>query len=262
MSLERFFLKNKTILVTGASGGIGRQIAITITEAGGNVIITGRDEIKLNETFNLLLNKGNKMIPIELTKDSEIGKLIQFCPPLDGVIHSAGIADLYPTKFINKKKIDETFSINYFAPMLLMAGLFQAKKINNKASIVFISSFSSHSPFPSGALYTGSKAALENYSHVLAVEHAKTGLRSNCVAPALVKTEIYENTFQSNAALENIDKTAKEYEKVYLHGFGNPSDVADAILFLLSDASRWITGQTIILDGGYMLGMVSKVLKM
>ena len=134
MSLERFFLKNKTILVTGASGGIGRQVAITITEAGGNVIITGRDEIKLNETFNLLLNKGNKMIPIELTKDSEIGKLIQFCPPLDGVIHSAGIADLYPTKFINKKKIDETFSINYFAPMLLMAGLFQAKKINNKAS--------------------------------------------------------------------------------------------------------------------------------
>lgn len=262
MALERFLLKDKTILITGASGGIGRQTAITITEAGGNVIITGRDKFRLQETFNLLLNEGNKMIPIELTDELEIKRLIQNCPSLDGVIHSAGIADLYPTKFINKKKIEETFAINYFAPILLMAGLFQSKKINNKASIVFLSSFSSHSPFPSGALYTGSKAALENYSHVLAVEHAKTGLRSNCVAPALVKTSIYENTFQSNAALDDVDKTAKEYEKVYLHGFGMPSDVADAILFLLSDASRWITGQTITLDGGYMLGMVSKVLKM
>lgn len=257
-----FHLTGKTILVTGGSSGIGRQTAIHISLGGGKVIVTGRNIEKLNETLSLLNGDGHKIIVADLTKDDDIANLVKEIGKVDGIVHGAGIAELFPTKYINRKKIEEIYSINYHAPILLMSALFQAKKINPNAAIVFISSFSSKSPFPGGALYTGTKAALENYSGSLAVEHAKTGLRSNCVAPALVKTKIFEDTFNYNPAVDSIDESALAYEKVYLHGLGQPSDVANAIFFLLSPAARWITGQTITLDGGYMLGMVAKVLKL
>ena len=242
MKTEAFQLKDKVILVTGASGDIGRQVAITISEAGANVILTGRDKEQLTKTMNMLIGEGHKMIVSDLTSEEDINVLAQQCTGLNGVVHSAGMAEFYPTKFINRKKIDNTFIINFYAPVLLMTALFKHKKIKEEASIVFISSFSSNYPFTNGALYSSSKAALESYSKVLASEHRKIKLRSNSVAPAMIKTKILES---AKIFAETISTNLDEVESQYLLGYGEPVDVANIILFLLSDASKWVTGQKI-----------------
>ena len=256
---HRFRLDGKTILVTGASSGIGRQIAIDIAAMGGCVIITGRSEQKLSETSTYLTGEGHVKIPADLTVPEDIKRLATEISGIDGVVHCAGIVDPFPTRFVNQQKIDAMFAVNFNGPVLLMTALFKEKKINKQSSIVFISSFSSQYPYLSGGMYVSSKAALESYSKVLAVENYTSGLRSNCVCPALVKTEIYDKTFDKDRDPDAAAKSEK-HGKLYLHGIGVPTDVSNMVLFLLSPASKWITGQSIILDGGYLLGVLSNTL--
>lgn len=255
MNLEQFSLKNKTILITGASGGIGKQTAITISEAGAKVIVTGRNEENLLKTYHALIGNNHQYIVADLCNEEDgINKLTAQLPKLDGIVHAAGIVDLFPTKFINKKKINITFDINFVAPVLLMTSIFRNKLINNNCSVVFISSHAAIYPYISGALYAASKAALENYSKVLAGEHSNINLRSNAIAPAIIKTDMFEKA--KNLA-QSLDKDVEANERKYLLGYGDTQDVANLILFLLSDASKWITGQTIPLDGGYLIGLIS-----
>lgn len=253
-------LYGKNILITGASGGIGKQVALTVKSLGANVVITGRDIFKLKNTFNLLDKKDENDIYIiaDLTNEQDINLLVDSCPMLDGIVHCAGTVDSYPTKYINMNKINETFSINYFSQLILMSSILRKKRININSSVVFLSSFSSQNPYSLGALYSGSKAALESYCKVLAVEHSSI-LRANCIAPALVKTDVFDKTFQDGFGKSKED--IEEYEKFYLHGFGETTYIANIASFLLSNASSWITGQTIVADGGYMLGLLSRFSK-
>lgn len=244
-----FHLHNKTILVTGASSGIGRQIALSICEMGGNVVVTGRDKKRLEETFVNLKGKNNSSIIADLLNQNDLSALVNNIPMLDGIVHCAGIVKPFPVKFLSEEKIQETFQTNYNIQVLLMAQITRQKKINKNASIVFLSSISATHPHKGGALYSASKAAIESLSKVIALEFYPQGIRSNCLAPAMVKTPMYDYA-EKGASKETLDEHVNKYPL----GIGSPADVANAAVFLLSDASKWITGITITLDGGFLLG--------
>ena len=243
-----FHLHNKTILITGASSGIGQQTAINISEMGGTVILTGRNSENLNRTLSLLKGDNHKIISADLLIDNERNELIEKLPQLDGIVHSAGTVNPFPIKFIDQTKINETLNINYEIPVLLMAGILRKKKLNAKASIVFLSSISGQHPHKGGALYASSKAAIEAFSKVVALETYPQGIRSNCISPAMVKTPMYE-VAEKCMSKESMDEHVKQYPL----GVGYSEDIANSIIFLLSDASRWITGINITLDGGFLL---------
>jgi NAD(P)-dependent dehydrogenase (short-subunit alcohol dehydrogenase family) len=247
--MTAFHLTGRNILVTGASSGIGRQVAISITEMGGNVIITGRDASRLNETFLGLKKGNNKMIVADLLLPDDMQNLVNELPPLDGIVNCAGTVNPLPIKFLTEEKIAGIFDINYKMQALLMAQITRHKKLNRDASVVFMSSISAQHPHKGGALYSGSKAAIESLSKVVALEFFTLGIRSNCLSPAMVRTPMFD------AAVEKTTTEAMEsHINKYPLGVGSPEDVANAAIFLLSDASRWITGTTITLDGGFLLG--------
>lgn len=246
--MTAFHLNNKTILITGASSGIGQQTAINISQMGGIVILTGRNLENLNKTLSLLKGENHQIISADLLVEAERNQLIEKLPMLDGIVHSAGTVNPFPIKFIDQIKINETLNINYEIHVLLMAGIMRKKKLNAKASIVFLSSISGQHPHKGGALYASSKAAIEAFSKVVALELYPQGIRSNCISPAMVKTPMYEIA-EKGMSKESMDEHVKQYPL----GIGYPEDIANSIVFLLSDASRWITGINITLDGGFLL---------
>lgn len=240
-----FLLDDKTILVTGASSGIGKETAIRISQLGGRLIITGRNSSNLRHTFEQLEENDHIYIEADLSIESDLPKFAEQLPELDGVVFSAGITGHLPVKFISKEEIDRYFSINFNSIVLLTALLIKKKKLKNRSSLVFLSSTATRFPYFGGALYSSSKAALEAYSKVLAVELAPKGIRSNCISPSFVKTPMVTGAAEtiSNEVLE-------KFEKMMPLGFGEPADVANAILFMLSEASGWITGTNLVLGGG------------
>ncbi len=240
-------LSNKTILVTGASSGIGRAVSILCSQAGANLVINGRDIVQLNKT-NELLQKKAQIISADLSDENEINKMVEQLPLLDGIVHCAGIIKPVPIKFLKSKHITDVFGVNFFSAVLLSSSVLSSKKLNTGSSVVFISSISSHFPYTGGSLYTSSKAAIEAFSRAFALENASKKIRANTIAPALVKTKILEET--DNAFFSG---ELTEVEKQYPLGFGEPEDIANACVFLLSGASKWITGTTLIMDGGLLL---------
>lgn len=249
--MQDFLLSNKTILITGASSGIGKETAILASKLGANVIIQGRNLEKLKQTYSKLNSNGNhKYILADLTILNELQNLVNMCSNVDGVVHCAGIVKPVPAKFIQSKHIEEMFSINFNAVVLINSNLLNQKKINNNASIVLISTISTQHSYFGGALYISSKGALEAYSRSLGLEVVNRKIRVNTISPAMVHTEIYENTLKSTLNEEH----AKKYADTYPLGIGEPIDVANCIVFLLSNASKWITGSVIKMDGGLTLG--------
>lgn len=243
---NQFSLINKIILVTGASSGIGRQICVSLADAGATVIATGRDENRLAETQSMLTGKNHLILPFDLTELSLHKELVDKLPSISGIVHSAGIARYIPFKAISEKELRQTQLLNYEAPILLTQKLLKYKKIEKKGSIVFIASISGLIGTVGNTIYAGSKAALIAASRALAIEIAGQEMRANCISPGMVMTPLtvkIEDTVSSEAFKEN--------EKLHPLGFGTPEDVANACLFFLSDASRWITGTNLIIDGGY-----------
>ncbi len=243
-----FHLNNKTILITGASSGIGREAAIKCSEMGAKIILTARNKERLNETEKKLIGNGHKAIICDLLDENELKELISKTDHLDGVVNCAGVVKPFPIGFLTKQKINETMLPNYYAVVELTNLLIKNKKINNGASFIFLSSVSGQHPHKGGAMYASSKAAVEAFSKTVALEFYSKNIRSNCISPAMVKTEMYDA-----AAIEMSTESMEEHVAKYPLGVGYPADVANAIIFLLSPASRWITGINLIMDGGMLL---------
>jgi len=249
MSATPFHLHGKNILVTGASSGIGRQVAISAAKMGASIILSGRNETELKKTLNELPGDSHIIIPADLLQQIDREKLANEIPFIDGLVHCAGTVRPFPIKFLDQGKLDETLNINYEAPVLMMAAILKQKKINRNASLVFLSSISGQHPHKGGTLYAGSKAAIESFMKVLALELYPQGIRANCISPAMVKTPMYDK-----AAEEMSHEEMEKHVSKYPLGAGLPEDVANSVIFLLSPASRWVTGINLILDGGYLLG--------
>lgn len=240
-------LKGKTILITGASSGIGACLAKFCDELGANVILSARSNEKLTAVVSGMSSR-SIIILADLVNETDLHNLISELPKIDGFVHCAGKIQPFPVKFIKQKHIDELFSINLNSAILLSSSLLKLKKLNQGASVVFISSISAEFPYMGGSLYSASKSALESFARSFALENAYLKIRANIVSPALVNTEIFE---QTKSAYD-----AADFEKFISHyplGIGEPQDVANTIAFLLSDLSKWITGTTIKMDGGLLL---------
>jgi len=240
-----FSLSGKTVLVTGATAGLGRQTAITASQLGARVIITGRDEQRLAATHTVLEGSGHVALPADLTHQEQRDELVAKLPALDGIAHCAGVTLLHPFKFSDEKRYREVYSINVEAPLFLTQRLFKNRKLSNGGSIVFIASLGAFIGARGHSIYAGSKAAIVGIMRVLAHELAGNAIRVNCVSPGMVKTEVVEG-FANQVSPELVAADEARYPL----GYGTPEDVANTVAFYLAPASKWITGTNLIMDGG------------
>lgn len=240
---DPFSLTGKRVLVTGASSGIGKQIAITCSQMGAELVITGRNQDRLQATAASLHGEGHTVLPADLSQQEDIDMLAQQAGVLNGLVHAAGMSRLVPFRLMNKAHLGEIFDSNTFAPLLLTKALLAKKRIAANGSILFIAALSSHSGALATSAYAASKSALLGAMRSLALEVAKQGIRANCLSPGYVRTPMLEGLGQGGGNMDAL------FDLTPL-GMGEPEDVAYASVFYLSDASRWITRNYFILDGG------------
>lgn len=237
--------------MTGASSGIGQGIAMGCARAGARVVLNGRNVDRLQETLSQLSGEGHVVIACDLSTQDGIDTLVTQCPMLNGVVYSAGIPKICSVKHISRSIIDDVVNVNAIAPILLTSGLLKKKKITKSSSMVFLSSLAG--PFTTNigeAPYATSKSAVTGFVKSVAYELAPQGIRANTICPGMVVTHMVTC---GNPDFDNED-TQKEMLKRYpLRRFGTPEDIANAAVFLLSDASSWITGINMKIDGGYSL---------
>jgi len=239
-----FTLIDKSILVTGASSGLGKQIALSLDVMGAQVIISGRNTERLQETFSLLKGSNKVCLQADLSDEKQIEEMAAKVCSLDGVVHSAGITSHMPARFIGSKQINEVFIINFLAPVLLTRQLISKRKINKGASLVFLSSIATKHPYFGGGIYISSKTAIEGYAKTLALELASERIRVNVISPAVIQTPMLDKTADTIS-----DEAVEKLRAVHPLGFGMPDDVANTVAFLISDASKWMTGENIRLGG-------------
>ena len=242
-----FSLKDKTVLVVGASSGIGKATALECAQLGASVIVVGRNEERLNETFSGLEGKNRNHLAIiaDLLKDEDIERLISEMPNIDGLMLSAGKGLTLPIQFVTRDKFDEMFNINFFSQVELLRLLFKKKKLNKGASVVLMSSLGGTQVFSGGnGAYGASKAALNSIMRFCAKEFAPRKVRVNSICPGMVDTPLIH---RGTVSEEQLQEDVKRYP---LKRYGLPEDIAHLAAFLLGDASSWITGQDFVIDGG------------
>ena len=242
-----YTLEGKTILVTGASSGIGRATAIECSRLGATLIITGRNVSRLEETLIQLSGSGHRMIVADLSDNNAIESLCNEAGAIDGLVNNAGIGFTKLISFIKEDDIESVFKANAFSGMLLTKMFLKKKRINKGGSIVFVSSLASYRSTPGNALYAASKAAIESFTRSCAIECADKMIRANSIHPGMVETPLVSNGTISE---EELDIYRNNYP---LKRFGKPEEVAWAIVYLLSDATKWMTGTSVIIDGGEIL---------
>lgn len=242
-----FSLEGKTILVTGSSSGIGQATAIECSKMGARVVITGRNVERLQETYNQLVGEGHLMIPADLNTEEEIDKLVSDCPVLDGLVNNAGRGKSKPVNFIKNEDLLDVYKTNVFGVALLTKSLLKKKKINKGGSIVFTSSISSYMTAPGLAIYASTKAAVCAYMRTCAIELGSKGIRSNAVLPGMVETKLINSGTYTDEDKQN------DLSLYPLGRYGQPNDIAYGIIYLLSDASVWMTGNELVIDGGRCL---------
>jgi NAD(P)-dependent dehydrogenase (short-subunit alcohol dehydrogenase family) len=241
-----FTIEGKTIFVTGASSGIGKAIAIECSKMGAKLVITGRNAEKLNNTFMLLEGEGHVLILADLLIDNAIDNLIEEIPTLNGIVHCAGFTKPVPFQFVNELDLNEIMKVNFFSPTLITQRLLKSKKISKGASIVFISSISGVlCSYIAGSMYSASKGAINGLVKNLAIEFGIKSIRVNSVCPGMINTDILSS---GEVSKEQLEEDIKKYP---LKRYGEPEEVAHAVIYLLSGASSWVTGTNIIIDGGY-----------
>jgi NAD(P)-dependent dehydrogenase (short-subunit alcohol dehydrogenase family) len=245
-----FSLKGKTILITGASSGIGRACAIECSKAGAAILAFGRDEERLAETFDSLEGEG-KAFSVDLTNTDEVDEVMKALEDdgikIDGVIHSAGISTTLPLRMITPDKIQPLFDVNVSSAIYLSKWITRKKLVpDSGSSIVFLSSVMGSVGEAGKTIYSITKGAVLAASRSMAVELASKNIRVNCISPGVVETPM------SDSAVYNRNEDArKKIEALHPLGLGKPEDVAKAAIYLLSDASGWVTGTNLFVDGGY-----------
>jgi NAD(P)-dependent dehydrogenase (short-subunit alcohol dehydrogenase family) len=248
MEYNPFTLKDKVILVTGASSGIGRSTSIECSRMGATMIITGRNEVRLKETYDSLEGAGHKQIVADFSSETGLNALSEYVTSIDGVVYCAGFTKPLPIQFINEEDISEIMKVNFIAPTLISRNLLQNKKIRKGASIVFISSISGvYCSYVAQGLYAASKGAINGLIKSMALELATKNIRVNSICPGMINTNILESGIISREQLE------EDIKKYPLKRYGQPQEVAYAAIYLLSDASQWVTGSNLLIDGGYTL---------
>lgn len=242
-------MTGKTVLVTGASSGIGRATAVLLSHLGARVILVARSSEKLEQTFNQLSGSGHAIEPYDLADYERIPswmrEVVSRNNVLDGLVHSAGVQITSPLRVLDAHRVEELWRINVSASLWLAKG-FRQKGVNNQGgAIVFLSSAMALIAGTGLAAYSASKGAVIALTRTLAVELAREHIRVNCIAPGLVKTEMFDE-FASQMPPDALSVL----ERGYLLGFGETSDVSQSVAFLLAGTSRWITGSTLVVDGG------------
>lgn len=239
-----FTLEGKTILVTGASSGIGRGIAIACSKMGATVIINGRNEQRLAETMTEMQGEENLSLAADLSDSNSLTGMVSRLPKLDGIVHCAGIGQRVLCKQLQEADLDTMMDVNFKVPVMLQTEILKQKKINKGASIVFIASIASDSPSIGNAIYSASKGAIISYANCLALELAPRQIRVNCILPAMIWTDLI---LKGGITEEELREDEKKYP---LKRYGKPEDIANLSIYLLSNAAAWMTGSSIKITGG------------
>lgn len=235
-----YSLLGKTVLVTGASSGIGRATAIECSRLGATVVATGRDEARLSEAMAALTGEGHVSILADLTKAEDVAKLVSELPQIDGFVCNAGITRRRPVSYMKEEELHEVFETNTFVAFTLTKALMKAKKINRGGSMVFISSMAARQVTPGNAVYAASKAAVESFARSCAQEYAPMQIRANAILPGMVETPMNK---QGALSAETIERDKQHY---LMKRYGKPEEVAWAVIYLLSDASAWTSGTSMM----------------
>lgn len=247
MEYNPFTLKGKTILVTGASSGIGQATAVECAQMGAEVVITGRDTERLQATADLV-GAPKALIAADLTNQEDVERLVASLPPLDGAVLCAGNSTTLPLQFGSREKFDEMFNVNFFAPVELLRLMYKKKVLQKGASVVLIASIGgTHSFMPGNGVYGASKAALNSLMKYAAREYASRKIRVNSICPGMVDTPLIH---RGTITEEQLAEDAKRYP---LGRYGKPDDIANGAVYLLSDASSWLTGHDLVIDGGFSI---------
>lgn len=249
--MNPFSLEGKTILVTGASSGIGRGIAIECSKMGATLILNGRNEKRLKETLDMMEDGNHQIILADISKQEDIDRLVAEISTLDGCVLCAGIPQVCPVKHFKRNDIEDILNVNTIAPIMIASGLLKKKKIRKGSSVVLIESISGVFIGTKGDVsYNASKAALNGFLKGAALELAGQGIRINAVNPGLVPTNILNLTNEMFAENHHTDIMVNSYP---MKRYGTPEDIAYGCIYLLSDASAWVTGINLVIDGGYLL---------
>ena len=243
-----FTLENKTILVTGASSGIGKATAIECSRLGAKVVVTGRNEERLNQTLAELDGECHQAFVTDLSSEDGVNALVDQCPQIDGLVNNAGSTIMVPTQFITRDKLLQVLEVNTVAPIILTQQLLKKKKLGKGASVVFTDSISGVKiASPGNVLYSTSKSAINGFVKNAALDLASKNIRVNAVCPGMIDTHILDN---GSVTAEDVEADMKKYP---LRRYGKPEEVAYAIIYFLSDASGFTTGANLVIDGGFTL---------
>ena len=246
-----FSLNGKTILITGASSGIGRGIAVACAKMGGKLILNGRNDARLHETLSMLSGSEHQVLVGDLADQDDLQRIAESLPELHGWVNSAGIPKVCPIKYFDRKDVEEIFNVNTISTMLLLSMLVKKKKLRRGASVVFISAVTGAFVGSKGdTSYCATKGAVNGFMKGAALELAPQGIRINSINPGLVPTSIL-NLANSMAGEEH--HTEIMLDRYPLKRLGTPEDIANGAVYLISDASSWVTGTNLVIDGGYLL---------
>jgi NAD(P)-dependent dehydrogenase (short-subunit alcohol dehydrogenase family) len=250
MSGNPMDLTGATVLVTGASSGIGRDTAVLLSSLHARLVLTGRNRDRLQETLASLEGQGHRVAPFDFNRPEEIGdwlkSLTADAGPLNGLVHAAGVESISPIRFVRQQDVEEVVRVNLLSSIMLVRAFTQKSCHAVPGSIVFLSSIRGTHGAPSMSVYGATKAALIGLAKSLAVELAPRRIRVNCVAAGCVQTEMLARFRDSFS-----DEQFRALEQAHPLGFGTARDVAHAVAFLLADTGRWVTGSTMAVDGGY-----------
>jgi len=244
MQKNPFSLEGKTILITGASSGLGETCAKTFAAAGAKLILSGRNRERLEGVLSSLEGQGHIIIEADISDANGIKKLASETPAFDGFLHSAGTTYRSVLKFSDDACIESLVNLDCLAPIKLTKELLKNKKLNKNASLLYISSLAAFMAQPGLSVYSAAKASLVAFVRCLAVEVAPRGCRANALCPGMVETPM------TKIFIEKDMEYSKRDMAKYLLGYGKPEDVANTAQYFMSEASRWVTGISMIIDGG------------